>query len=44
MSTAAFTITIPDWLIDGRFWSGFGIATLLLVVLFLYLIRNIKPF
>jgi len=39
----ALTITIPDWLFDGRFWlvfpaTGFGIA------LVLFAIENFNPF
>jgi hypothetical protein len=40
----ALTITIPDWLFDGRFWLGFCSASGLGIALLLYAMSNFRPF
>lgn len=39
----ALTINIPDWLIDGPFWTGFIIGAFLTIVILMVGFRNIGP-
>jgi hypothetical protein len=41
----ALTIELPDWLFDGRFWSGFFTAAIgLCFLLLLFAVANFNPF
>lgn len=43
----ALTITLPDWIFDGRFWSGFCSATGLGIAFLFYVrsqFKNFNPF
>ncbi len=44
MSTTALTITIPDWLLNGPFWLGFGCGVFLMLLVIIYCIKDFNPF
>jgi hypothetical protein len=40
----ALSIEIPDWLFHGPFWLGFCIATVIWILVFLYIVSHFNPF
>jgi hypothetical protein len=39
----ALTLNIPDWIFCGPFWAGFGIAVVLAVAFFFWLVSQCGP-
>lgn len=44
MMPTAFAVEIPDWLFHPVFWSGFGAAVVIGVILVWVVMNNFNPF